>query len=128
MKEQNSELIYVACAFDGPTSTIRQHRIEVASKFCAHKMRQGVIVFCPLVHNYQILKYGLPIGWDYWEKFNSQLLQKCDRLFVLKIEGWEHSTGIQAEISLAREFLIPIEYHDIDDFSRESLLQIEGYC
>lgn len=110
----SNELIYVSCAFGQDDPHVREKRIDLVSRFCAEKMREGIIVFCPLIHNYYILRYGLPIGWSYWEKFNTQLLKRCDRLFVLKLEGWERSEGIQAEVTLARKFNIPIEYHEFD--------------
>ncbi len=109
-----TELVYVACAFGQDDPKIRKLRVESVSYFCAQKMREGIVVFCPLIHNYYILKYGLPIGWTYWEKFNSELLCRSDRLLVLKIEGWENSEGILAEITIARKLKIPIDYHEFD--------------
>ena len=114
MGEKETELIYVSCAFGRADPSVREKRIELVSKFCAQKMREGFIVFCPLVHNYHILKYGLPIGWQYWEKFNTELLQRCDRLYVLKLEGWENSEGIRAEVAIARSLNIPIDYHEFN--------------
>ncbi len=112
MELNNTKLVYVACAFQQDDPKIRKERIESVACFCADQMRKGIVVFCPLVHNYGILKYGLPIGWDYWEKFNKVLLARCDKLFVLKLKGWEKSIGLQAEIATARELKIPIEYHE----------------
>ncbi len=114
MEEEKSELIYVACAFGQADSGLRKQRIDLVSRFCAEKMREGIVVFCPLIHNYHILKYGLPIGWAYWEKFNKKLLEKCNRLYVLKLEDWENSVGIQAEVAIARKLNIPIEYHEYE--------------
>lgn len=125
MNEEKSELIYVSCAFGQADPRVREHRIDLVSRFCAKKMREGIVVFCPLIHNYHILKYGLPIGWDYWEKFNKELLQKCDRLYVLKLEDWENSVGIQAEVSIARKFNIPIEYHEYESEPVEYVTLLE---
>lgn len=120
MNEKKSELIYVSCAFGQDDQSVRELRIDLVSRFCAQKMREGVIVFCPLIHNYHILKYGLPVGWDYWEKFNKELLQRCDRIYVLKLEGWEKSIGIQAEITIARSLNIPIEYQESSLIQKET--------
>ncbi|MCH9631798.1 MAG: hypothetical protein S4CHLAM6_01160 [Chlamydiae bacterium] len=121
MSEKASGLIYVSCAFGEEDQSIRELRIELVSRFCAQKMREGVIVFSPLIHNYHILKYGLPIGWDYWEKFNKKLLERCDRLYVLKLKGWEKSIGIQAEIAIARSLDIPIEYQEPGALENETI-------
>jgi len=125
MNKNLNELVYVACAFREVNSEVRKLRVESAAYFCAEKMRDGVVVFCPLIHNYYILKYGLPIGWDYWEKFNTQLLIRADKLFILKLKGWEASTGIQAEIALAREHKIPIEYCEFHAPKDSSLALLE---
>ncbi len=108
------ELIYLACPFYHIDIHIRESRVEVASRFASDLMRKGVLVFCPLAHNLAILRYGLPIGWDYWERFDKNFLRRCDRLYVLKLEGWRHSSGVQGEIRIARELNMPIEYHAPD--------------
>lgn len=112
MEKDKSEMVYVSCAFGENDPGIRKLRIDSAAYFCAEKMREGTVVFCPLIHNYYILKHGLPVGWDYWEKFNKELLLRADRLYVLKLEGWEKSIGVPAEIALARKYGVPIEYHE----------------
>ncbi len=38
------------------------------------------------------------------------MLSICDRMIVLCQRGWKESVGVQAEIKLAEEFGMPIEY------------------
>jgi precorrin-6x reductase len=57
-----------------------------------------------------ILPYGdLPGDWEYWENYSVQLLKRCDAVFVITdIQGWEKSTGVQGEITAAKELGIPV--------------------
>jgi hypothetical protein len=107
-----SELIYLACPFNHMDPSTRERRSHAAGRFASKLMRDGMMIFCPLSHHVSILQYGLPVGWDYWEKFNTEFLKKCDKLYVLKLEGWKDSVGVQAEIRLARKLNLPIEYHE----------------
>jgi hypothetical protein len=38
------------------------------------------------------------------------MLQRCDELAVLKLPGWRESTGVTAEIAIAREFGLPVRF------------------
>jgi len=37
-------------------------------------------------------------GSDYWVQFDEAFMAVCTEMFVLQIEGWEQSRGIQREI------------------------------
>ena len=39
----------------------------------------------------------------------------CKCVLVLKLDGWEESTGVKAEIKIAESLGIPVEYVDYDD-------------
>lgn len=112
-----AEIVYLSCPFCHSDPLICEERVMKANKFASSLMREGIIVFCPLIHNVSILKYGLPVGWDYWEQFNKAFINKCDRLYVLKLDGWEKSVGVQAEVGIARSLRIPIEYFSLPKLS-----------
>jgi hypothetical protein len=38
------------------------------------------------------------------------LMSKCDELFVVTLDGWDTSTGVQEEIEMAKKFNIPISF------------------
>lgn len=42
------------------------------------------------------------------------LISKCDELWVLKIDGWEQSKGVSAEIEYAESLNIPIKYKEYE--------------
>jgi hypothetical protein len=74
-------------------------------------MAKGFIVFSPISHSHPIAALcELPLGWDYWEKFDSSYLGVSNKLVVLMLDGWQTSTGVTAEILLAKELGIEIEF------------------
>jgi hypothetical protein len=74
-------------------------------------MRKGILVFSPISHSHSIAKIGdLPKDWQYWGDFCRATLSICDTMYVLMLDGWEESAGVKAEIGLAKELGLQIEY------------------
>lgn len=58
---------------------------------------------------------GLPRpSYEWWLAWSRELLESCDSIYVLCIDGWEDSRGVQQEIALAQSLEIPIVYIDIE--------------
>ena len=66
------------------------------------------IGLCLLGH--PLVRFDLPIEWDYWERIDREHLRHCDEVVVLMLDGWRESRGVQAEIDLAIEIDLPIRY------------------
>lgn len=111
----NNELIYLACPYTHPARNVMVSRFEAANKAAGKLMSNGKYVFSPISHTHPIAdSASLPRGWDYWEGYDRRILSCCNRVIVLKLEGWEKSTGVQAEIKIALELNLPVEYVDPD--------------
>jgi hypothetical protein len=71
-------------------------------------MRAGLYVYSPISHSHPIaLAGGLPLGWDYWEGYDREILSHCGALVVLEISGWSESTGVTGELKISADFCIP---------------------
>ena len=57
----------------------------------------------------------LPPEWDFWQGYDTAILTNCEKVIVLRLPGWQESTGVQAEIKLATEMGLPIDYIDFTD-------------
>lgn len=49
------------------------------------------------------------ISGERWYEYGFELLQRCDRLWVLELTGWRESHGVQREIAIATSRGIPLE-------------------
>ena len=113
-----TELIYLAVPYSHADRYVRVARWIAANKAAAKLMASGLYVFSPISHTHPIAEASdgtLPRGWDFWEGFDRQYLNVCKKVTVLRIPGWDTSTGVTAEIKIGNEAGIPVEYMDWDD-------------
>ena len=74
-------------------------------------MQRGLIIFSPITHSHPIAECSdLPTNWEFWETFDRAYLEASSELIVLKLDGWEESKGVQAEIAIAEELGLSITY------------------
>ena len=107
-------LVYLASTYSHSDPAVVQKRFEQVSKKASDLMKEGVMVFSPIAHCHPMAMYGsLPGNWEFWEKFDRAYLSCCHKVIVLKLEGWEQSKGVQAEIKIALEMGLPIEYNEL---------------
>lgn len=113
-----TELIYLAVPFSHPDLAVREFRYKEANRISAILMKRGIPVYSPISHGYPIaLEGGLPTSWEFWEKYLRAILPACSAVYVLMLDGWNTSIGVQAEIKLAEELGIPVEYKDPNEES-----------
>ena len=107
-------MIYLASPYSSLNAPDRERRYQQTCRAVVHLMRNGCVVFSPVVHSHPLVQYGLPYDWMYWEHVDRTLLEHCDEVVVLKLDGWMFSRGVQAEIKMARELGKPIGYLSMD--------------
>lgn len=105
-------MIYLASPYTHLDPTVRQSRFEAVCQATAALIRRGEIVYSPIVHGHPLCQYGLPGDWAFWQEYDLAFLKKCDRLFVLTLEGWKESVGVRAEIEAAQKLEKPVTYLD----------------
>jgi hypothetical protein len=92
--------------------------VYIASPYYSGKYMKehpGEYTITGLVHHYACQEHAdLGTDWNFWKNFCVEFLRKFDKLVVLKIEGWDKSRGVAAEIELASILNIPIEFIDIN--------------
>jgi hypothetical protein len=102
---------YVAAPYSHPDPAIHELRFRQINAYCAAQMAAGVILYSPISHCHPIaLEHALPTDWAFWERFDRAMIGCCRRLTVLTLDGWRESTGVTAEIKIALEMGIPVEY------------------
>lgn len=107
------ELVYLACPYSHADYCVKLARFDAVNLAAAKLMKQGMYVFSPISHSHPIGEAGsLPGDWQFWEGYDRRIISHCDRLIVLKLPEWEKSTGVTAEIKIAIERGIPVNYMD----------------
>ena len=131
-----SKLLYLASPYSSPSCKVMKTRYRAAITAVAALTIRGHLVISPIAHTHPVVKHypELAGSWKQWEKLDLALLDRCDELIVLGIDGWKESKGVTAEI---HHFLIhhakpvylvsPESEYQFTPLSQEflSLLQIE---
>ena len=73
----------------------------------------GELVFSPICHSHPIARLGQQKGdWRRWQDFDRWFIERCDKVVVLRLPGWQDSKGVQAEMDYAREICKPVSFFD----------------
>lgn len=92
-------LIYLASPYSHENSGIMAGRYEVTKQFVAYCLRRDIALFSPIVYGHQFTQYDMGTSAADWHFFNRHMMQACPAIWVLKLEGWQTSVGIRAEVS-----------------------------
>lgn len=108
-------IVYLACPYTSDDKGIVEERVRKVNIATGKLMSQGENVFSPLSHSHPIATVcDLPTTWDFWEKYDIAFIEISKKLVILKLDGWDTSTGVTAEIKIAEKLGVPIEYLEED--------------
>ena len=104
-------MIYLAVPYTHPDRAVRLARFRAVNKAASLLMQQGHHVFSPISHSHPIAEEGgLPTSWEFWEKYDIEVLKMCSQVIVLMLDGWKESKGVAAEIEIAEGLGIGVRY------------------
>jgi len=109
-------VIYLASPYSHPSRSMRSYRFLQACRAAARLMRKGHVVFSPIAHSHPVARYGGLDEMDgaLWQQQDAPMLALAHEVWVLMIEGWRESRGIQAEIAWAVEHGRAVRYLNED--------------
>jgi len=117
MKKPKGEIIYLALPYMHDNKFIKEFRAMVSDVIAADLMAKGHVVFAPIsMCHGMAVKYGLPGDWGFWARMDEEFVKISGKLLVITLRGWKESTGVTAEIRLAKKYGIPIEYIDPEPY------------
>jgi len=106
--------IFVGGPFNG-TEEEKKIRTEKIAVYCVKLFNEGNSPISGLLMGLTFAQYGnLPTDTNTWIKFCENMLKGCDELHILKLEGWDKSSGVKMELEEARKLGIVIKF--IEEF------------
>ena len=108
-------MIYLASPYSHPLPAVRDLRFRMACDFAARLMAAGDVVYSPIAHSHPIAEYLPPertLDHDFWMAMDLPVLERADKVLVLRLQGWERSRGVAAEIKHATAKRVPVEFAD----------------
>lgn len=103
---------YIASPYSGGANVeLMEERFDAVCRFAGTLMQAGEVVYSPIAHCHPIaVRIDLPRTWDFWQKFDTEMIRRCDEVVVLMLDGWDKSKGIAAELEIAKQLGKPISY------------------
>lgn len=108
----HSQLIYVAAPYGDPDPSVVAQRMQAYLTVDAILLKQGKFTVSPLAKHFGLTVSQSPSDWKYWQSYSRAMLDQCEALIVIKLNGWDHSVGVKGEIEYAHHINLPIYYVD----------------
>jgi hypothetical protein len=104
--------VYVAIPYSDDNIAVRIQRFDIATKYAAQLVMQGLVVYSPITHAHPMaqMEPALGYGWTTWQRQDEIYIPLCKELHVLKVGDWQHSKGVTAEIEAFKKLNRPIRY------------------
>lgn len=94
------KLIYLASPYTHKNPDIVERRVAATASVVAHYMLGGFVILSPILHCHHLSKvYDFPGHFQFWMDWDFTLIDHCDEVWVLMLDGWKESTGVNAEIA-----------------------------
>lgn len=102
-------MIYLASPYSDPDSAVMEQRFDAVCRKAGELMKAGEVIYSPIAHTHPIaVRTGLPRDWEFWQRFDREMLRCASEVRILKLPGWETSNGVCAERTIAHELGIPV--------------------
>ena len=121
MTARYRHLYYLASPYTHPDPKVMSERARIVTKAAVDLLKQGIYVFAPIAYNAPWERYELPGNWEFWQHFDKAFVSRMDAVVVLKIDGWDESVGVTAEIEFAKSLGIPVKYITLSDIKNNTL-------
>ena len=104
-------MIYLAGPYSHDDHLVMEDRAHQHGVFAVHCAKIGHVVYSPIAawHKWSS-GHGLPMTPEFWRRMSLGILRVCCELWVLMLDGWEASKGLQDEIRCARSLGIKIRF------------------
>jgi len=108
---QTSAYVYIASPYSHPEALIREERYLRASFYLMQKLKRREWAYSPIVHCHELAKiWGMPGDAKFWEEYDFAMIRGARAIEVLRLDGWQESVGVKAEIEYATSIGVPITY------------------
>ena len=95
----------------------REARVNAVTEIARQLVEDGKIVYSPLTMTHPIdIRMGKNPDSAFWVAFDEAFMAHCSRIVVLKLPGWDGSSGVEREIEYFKQKGIAAEWLEPSDF------------
>jgi hypothetical protein len=110
-----SKIVYLAAPYSHELAEVRLARFNAVTIAAARLIEKGRIVYSPLTMTHPIdlvLAKGHTLGSDFWLKFDEAFMECCSEMILLRLSGWQKSSGVARELAFFERRRRPITFLD----------------
>ncbi len=109
-------MIYVASPYSHPDLAVRGDRYQKVMDYCYHCLLNKINVYSPILHFHAMsLRFQLPATQEPYHRHNVEMMEICEDMHVLALDGWRESRGLADEIRFFRRWTKPIKLVNPND-------------
>ena len=95
-------MIYLGSPYSHEDPKVVEERWNATVLATAKFLNWGNMIYSPIVHCHPLaIAHTLPTDAQFWNHYNFHMLSLADELWVLMLNRWEDSKGLQSEIEWA---------------------------
>lgn len=106
MRDKN--MYYIAAPYWHNDSNIREERRQKTIAYSMMLTRRGILNYSPLLYSEKFKK--TKVLEEYWLEHGIRMVDACNVIRVLCLDGWDQSDGVKNEIARAEEQGKFVEY------------------
>ena len=100
MSSHKNKMVYVAVPFWHENQEVRNYRRQKAIEYSEKLFNKNIPFYSPLLYSERFKEKKASEG--YWVKHGLRMVDVCDEMHVLCLDGWEESSGISGEVARAQ--------------------------
>lgn len=111
---------YLALPYSHRSERVMVERAAISDFIFAELSKEGRVVYAPISSCHYIARtHGMPTDWRFWGLMGEEFVKASGRVLVIPLPGWEDSIGLTAEIEIAKENGIEVEFLDLKYYMKK---------
>ena len=103
--------VFVISPYTDDDQNVVCDRVAAAERYLASLTMEDVVAYSTIAAMHHLtVKFSLPNDYEYWKDHCHKMISSAKEVYVLCLDGWENSVGVQDELSIARELNKKITY------------------
>jgi hypothetical protein len=113
--------VYLASPYRHEDPQVMHRRFEQTLSAMIHMWQIGYPAYAPIAYTHPIAVHVPTVRDQEYQVFDDRILAIADELWVLKLDGWEQSQGVQHEILMAEKLNKHVRYVPLDHLSQNDI-------
>lgn len=102
-------IIYLASPYSHIDPKIMEWRYGAVCRAAAYFIDAGHLIYSPIAHSHAIAVVGgLNGNFEFWSRFDYDMITRVKAMWILGIDGWERSHGVTAELDHCEKIEKPV--------------------